>query len=162
MDDALSDEVARAHVAQVSTAAAAATITAKNYYTLHQRCLERFRVGRVIFLGDSAHLNSPAGGMGMNSGIHDAYCLAEHIVAVWQGADASLLDRYDRRRRTIARDEVQRLSAKNYARHRETREAERAKIWSELQAITADPDRQREYLLDSSMIRSRQIEQTID
>ena len=50
--------------------------------------------------------------MGMNSGIHDAYCLAEHVVAVWRGADASLLDRYDRRRRTIARDEVQRLSAK--------------------------------------------------
>ena len=162
VEDALTDEVARSHVAQVSSAAAAAPITAKNYYTLHQRCLERFRVGRVIFLGDSAHLNSPAGGMGMNSGIHDAYCLAEHLVAVWQGADASLLDRYDRRRRTIARDEVQRLSAKNYARHRETREAERAKIWTELQAITADPVRQRDYLLDSSMIRSRQIEQTID
>jgi hypothetical protein len=54
------------------------------------------------------------------------------------------------------------LSAKNYARHRETRKAERAKIWTELQAITADPVRQRDYLLDSSMIRSRQIEQTID
>jgi len=162
VDDALTDEVARSHVAQVSATAAAAPITAKNHYILHQRCLERFRVDRVVFLGDSAHLNSPAGGMGMNSGIHDAYCLAQHMAEVWRGADATLLDRYDRRRRTIARDEVQRLSAKNYARHRETREAERAKIWSELQAITTDPNRHRDYLLDSSMIRSRQIEQTID
>ena len=56
VEDALTEEVARSHVAQVSAAAAAAPITAKNYYTLHQRCLERFRVGRVVFLGDSAHL----------------------------------------------------------------------------------------------------------
>ena len=42
VEDALTDEVARSHVAQVSSAAAAAPITAKNYYTLHQRCLERF------------------------------------------------------------------------------------------------------------------------
>ena len=97
----------------------------------------------------------------MNSGIHDAYCLAD----IWLRFGRVLMPHCSIvtiGRRTIARDEVQRLSAKNYARHRETREAERAKIWSELQAITADPIRQRDYLLDSSMIRSRQIEQTID
>ena len=58
VEDALTEEVARSHVAQVSLQRRSA-ITAKNYYTLHQRCLERFRVGRVVFLGDSAHLNSP-------------------------------------------------------------------------------------------------------
>ena len=53
-------------------------------------------------------LNSPAGRMGMNSGIHDARSLADHLLLVLEGEDAELLERYDRRRRTIALEEVQR------------------------------------------------------
>jgi 3-(3-hydroxy-phenyl)propionate hydroxylase len=64
-------------------------------------------------MGDAAHLNSPAGGMGMNSGIHDARTLADHLLPVLHGESARLLARYDRRRRTIALEEVQRLSAQN-------------------------------------------------
>ena len=117
---ALSDPVARAHIARVSPRAAEATIRSRNCYTLHQRCLEQFCHGRILFMGDAAHLNSPAGGMGMNSGIHDARSLADHLLPVIQGEGVGLLARYDRRRRTIALEEVQRLSAQNYARHRET------------------------------------------
>jgi 3-(3-hydroxy-phenyl)propionate hydroxylase len=134
-----------------------------NHYTLHQRCLERFRVGRVLFCGDSAHLNSPAGGMGMNSGVHDAACLVEHLLPVLAGkAGDDQLDRYDRRRRTIALEEVQRLSARNYRWQRETDPERRDAIWAELAATASDRERLRDFLLDSSMIRSREREREID
>lgn len=161
-ETALSDKVAREHIARVSQRAAQSEIRSRNYYTLHQRCLDSFCHGRVLFVGDAAHLNSPAGGMGMNSGIHDARSLADHLVPVLQGSDPSLLARYDRRRRTIAREEVQRLSAKNYARHRETEASKRRLIWQELQDTINDPVKHREYLLDAAMIRSRERELTID
>ena len=161
-ETALSDKVAREHIARVSPRAAQSEIRSRNYYTLHQRCLDSFCHGRVLFVGDAAHLNSPAGGMGMNSGIHDARSLADHLVPILQGNDPSLLARYDRRRRTIAREEVQRLSAKNYARHRETEASKRRLIWQELQDTINDPVKHREYLLDAAMIRSRERELTID
>jgi 3-(3-hydroxy-phenyl)propionate hydroxylase len=134
----------------------------RNHYTLQQRCLESFRVGRILFAGDAAHLDSPAGGMGMNSGIHDAQCLVEHLVPVLQGADDSLLDRYSRRRRTIALEEVQRLSTRNYRWHREIDPGKREQIWQELQDIVNDREKTQDFLLNSSMIRSRQREQEID
>ena len=161
-ETALSDPVARAHIARVSPRAAEATIRSRNCYTLHQRCLEQFCHGRILFMGDAAHLNSPAGGMGMNSGIHDARSLADHLVPVLQGESVDLLARYDRRRRTIALEEVQRLSAQNYARHRETNQDKRRVIWDDLQDIASDPARHRNYLLDASMIRSREREGTIE
>lgn len=161
-ETALSDPVARAHVARVSPRAAEATIRSRNCYTLHQRCLEQFCHGRILFMGDAAHLNSPAGGMGMNSGIHDARSLADHLVPVLQGESVDLLARYDRRRRTIALEEVQRLSAQNYARHRETNQDKRRVIWDDLQDIASDPARHRSYLLDAAMIRSREREGTIE
>jgi 2-polyprenyl-6-methoxyphenol hydroxylase-like FAD-dependent oxidoreductase len=162
IESALSDAVAQTHIARVSPRASGATILTRNYYTLHQRCLARFCHGRTLFIGDAAHLNSPAGGMGMNSGIHDARSLADHLVPVINGDDPSLLERYDRRRRTIAQEEVQRLSARNYARHRETEARKRVLIWNELQEIVSDPAKHRDYLLDAAMIRSRQREMTIE
>ena len=98
----------------------------------------------------------------MNSGIHDAQSLADHLVPVLEGEDAPLLERYDRRRRTIALEEVQRLSAQNYARHRETQTDKRQVIWQELQETVNDPVKHRDYLLDAAMIRSREREQTIE
>lgn len=159
---ALSDAVAQTHLARVSPRASGAAILTRNYYTLHQRCLARFCHGRTLFIGDAAHLNSPAGGMGMNSGIHDARSLADHLIPVINGEDPVLLERYDRRRRTIAQEEVQRLSARNYARHRETEASKRALIWRELQEIINDPVKHRDYLLDAAMIRSREREMTIE
>ena len=162
IESALSDAVAQTHIARVSPRASGAAILTRNYYTLHQRCLARFCHGRTLFIGDAAHLNSPAGGMGMNSGIHDARSLADHLVPVINGDDPLLLERYDRRRRTIAQEEVQRLSARNYARHRETEASKRMLIWNELQEIVSDPVKHRDYLLDAAMIRSRQREKTIE
>ena len=86
----------------------------------------------------------------------------EHLLPVLQGEDDILLDRYSRRRRTVELEEVQRLSARNHRWHRETDPGKRSEIWRELQEIVNDPDRTREYLLNSSMIRSRQREMEIN
>jgi 2-polyprenyl-6-methoxyphenol hydroxylase-like FAD-dependent oxidoreductase len=160
--EAVSEPVAQSHLQEVFPSEEPYELLQLNYYTLQQRCLGSFRSGRILFAGDSAHLNSPAGGMGMNAGMHDAQCLAEHLVPVLQGADAGLLDRYSRRRRTIALEEVQRLSARNHRWHRETNPQKRAEIWQELQDIVNDPEKTREFLLNSSMIRSRQREREIE
>ena len=66
-----------------------------NLYVVHQRVAKKFRDGRAILAGDSAHVNSPIGAMGMNSGVHDAFNLAEKLVGILRGeADDSVLDRY--------------------------------------------------------------------
>jgi 3-(3-hydroxy-phenyl)propionate hydroxylase len=158
VEQALSEPSAQAALQSVFPREHAYQLLQRNHYTLHQRCLDSFRHGHVLFAGDAAHLNSPAGGMGMNSGLHDAQCLVEHLLPVLAGEDDSLLDRYDRRRRTIARDEVQRLSAKNYRRHRETRPEKRQEIWQNLVETAQDANRSREFLLDAAMIRSRERE----
>ena len=162
VEEALSEPVAQAHLQAVFPANEPYELLQRNHYTQQQRCLESFRAGRILFAGDAAHLDSPAGGMGMNGGMHDAQCLVEHLVPVLQGADDSLLDRYSRRRRTIALEEVQRLSARNYRWHRETDPEKREQIWQELQEIVNDRDKIRNSLLNSSMIRSRQREKEID
>jgi 2-polyprenyl-6-methoxyphenol hydroxylase-like FAD-dependent oxidoreductase len=162
IEDALSEPVAQSHLQSLFPRARPYTVLQRNHYTLQQRCLESFRSGRVLFAGDAAHLNSPVGGMGMNSGIHDAHCLAQHLLPVLQGADEALLDRYSRRRRTVALEEVQRLSERNYRWHGETDPSRRDGIWRELQEIVQDRQRTRDFLLESSMIRSRLREQEID
>ena len=56
-------------------------IVGSNLYTVHQRVAKKFRLGRAILAGDAAHVNSPIGAMGMNSGVHDAFNLADKLLA---------------------------------------------------------------------------------
>jgi len=124
-------------------------------YRVHQRVVSQFREGRVILLGDSAHLNNPLGGMGMNSGIHDAYHLAPKLKAVCAGADDALLDVYSQERREAAIAHVHVVSDKNYNNLTAKKREERQKRDQELRAIAADPKRCREYLLRASMLEAR-------
>jgi len=63
-----------------------------------------FREGRAFLLGDAAHIHSPVGGQGVNTGIGDAVNLAWKLAAVLQGrADPSLLDSYEPERIAFAR-----------------------------------------------------------
>ena len=55
-------------------------------YAYRSECLERFRAGRVLFAGDAAHVMSPFGARGGNSGIQDADNLAWKLVLVLDGA----------------------------------------------------------------------------
>jgi 2-polyprenyl-6-methoxyphenol hydroxylase-like FAD-dependent oxidoreductase len=73
-------------------------------YHVHHRVATRFRVGRVFLLGDAAHVHSPVGGQGMNTGIGDAVNLAWKLAEVLHGrADAVLLDSYEPERIAFAR-----------------------------------------------------------
>jgi 2-polyprenyl-6-methoxyphenol hydroxylase-like FAD-dependent oxidoreductase len=73
-------------------------------YRVHHRVASDFRVQRVFLLGDAAHVHSPAGGQGMNTGIQDAINLAWKLVAVLQAkAPDSLLDTYTIERQAFAR-----------------------------------------------------------
>ena len=72
-------------------------------YRIHHRCAESFRAGRCLLLGDAAHVHSPMGGQGMNTGLQDAYNLAWKLALVVAGrADAALLDTYASERRSVA------------------------------------------------------------
>ena len=74
-----------------------------NVYGAHQRVAATFRKGRVLLAGDSAHVNNPIGGMGMNGGIHDGVNLADKLARVIHGeAGDELLDLYSRQRRHAA------------------------------------------------------------
>ena len=122
-------------------------------YAVHQRVAETYRKGRIFLAGDSAHINNPLGGMGMNGGIHDALNLSEKIVRVWNGkANDSEFDLYDAQRRPIAIDYVQQTTIRNKAMLEETDPEVREMRHKELRKIASDPILAREYLLKSSMI----------
>ena len=73
-------------------------------YRVHHRVADHFRTGRAFLLGDAAHVHSPAGGQGMNTGIGDAINLAWKLAAVLTGgASAKLLDSYETERIAFAR-----------------------------------------------------------
>lgn len=72
-------------------------------YLIHHRRAERFRDHRCFLLGDAAHIHSPVGAQGMNTGLQDAYNLAWKLALVVSGsADAALLDSYEAERIPVA------------------------------------------------------------
>lgn len=73
-------------------------------YRIHHRAAVRFRDRRCFVLGDAAHVHSPVGAQGMNTGLQDAYNLGWKLALVVKGqADAALLDSYEEERIPIAR-----------------------------------------------------------
>jgi hypothetical protein len=72
-------------------------------YRIHHRCASRLRAGRCFLLGDAAHVHSPVGAQGMNTGLQDACNLAWKLACVARGeADAALLDSYQTERMPVA------------------------------------------------------------
>ena len=76
-------------------------------YRFHSRCVDRMRVGRVLLAGDAAHLVSPFGARGLNSGVADAENAAWKIAYVGRGwAPAALLESYHDERHAAARENI--------------------------------------------------------
>lgn len=111
----------------------------RTLYRVHQRIAPDYRAGRVLLAGDAAHLNNPLGGMGLNSGIHDAFTLADMLIAVWQGADDALLDRYTRQRRPVAVEHVDAQSKRNKAFLEERDPVVRRQRLDEIRRTAEDP-----------------------
>lgn len=130
-------------------------ITNKTIYNVHQKYAETFRTGRIILAGDAAHMNNPIGGLGLNSGIHDAQNLIEKFSKVWlENADDSILDLYDRQRRLTCRDCIQTMSIENKKRNEITDLSEREKMMDFLEEVASDEDKLHTFLYRWAMADS--------
>jgi 3-(3-hydroxy-phenyl)propionate hydroxylase len=151
----LSEGMVERRVQSLRRAAERYPIEDKGIYKVHQRVALQFRAGQVLLAGDAAHVNNPLGAFGLNGGIHDAINLADKLARVCRdGADASLLDRYVRQRRTVNLEYIQELSIRNLRRLSARDPEERRANFEELRRVASTREGSREFLLASSMIAS--------
>jgi 3-(3-hydroxy-phenyl)propionate hydroxylase len=130
-------------------------ILGSNLYVVHQRVAQKFRVGRAILAGDAAHVNSPIGAMGMNSGIHDAINLADKLIAIARKeSDDSVLDRYERQRRHVAIMHTQAQTIRNKRLLTEQDPVVRQRNHDDLRRTAEDPNLARKFLLQTALFES--------
>lgn len=123
-------------------------------WRVHQRVASDFRHKRVVLAGDAAHVNSPHGGMGMNSAVHDAVNLSEKLTRICgDGASLNLLDHYTRQRRYVATEDVKAQSMRNSQLMKERDPAVRRERYDAMRYVAEDSHKAREFLLSSSMIQ---------
>ncbi len=152
---AMSEERMQQRLRRLTSADANFKVSYRHVWRVHQRVATTYRKGRVLLLGDAAHINSPIGGMGMNSGIHDATFLADRLRAVLQdGASDALLDEYATVRRQVALDFVRAQSHRNTEDLERKEAEERARRNAEYRRIATDPRLAYEYVWRSSMMAS--------
>ena len=137
-------------------------IVHRNLYDVHQRVASCYHDGRLLLAGDAAHINNPLGGMGMNFGFHDAFNLTEKLAQViLDGASHSLFEVYDRQRRTVAQEYLQRQTIENKRNIEQKDRSQQAAFYDELRGIIADRDKLRTYLLRVAMIEGVRRAQSI-
>ena len=117
-------------------------------YRAHQRVVETFVKGNVILIGDAAHINTPLGGMGMNSGIHDAYYLAKILSN--EGVSTEELNDFNRKRQYIIREFVQKHTIANAKRA--SGKTQSLKQMEELQHLMEDAEAAKEYMRKTTML----------
>jgi 3-(3-hydroxy-phenyl)propionate hydroxylase len=126
-----------------------------NVYGAHQCVAATFRKGRVLLAGDSAHVNNPIGGMGMNGGIHDAINLADKLARVIHGeAGDELLDLYNRQRRHASVKYVQAQTIANKRLMEERDPTVRKTNFDELRRTAENPDTARAYMRRAALLDS--------
>jgi 3-(3-hydroxy-phenyl)propionate hydroxylase len=154
-DELLSDAYLQRELQALTDDARTFEIGHRTLYRIHQRVAQTFRRGRIVLIGDAAHINNPLGGMGMNGSVHDAFNLGAKLGDVLEGiADERQLDLYDVQRRTIARRFVHEQTMRNKQALEERDPGSQSRRLAELKATSADPARARQFLLRTSMIDS--------
>jgi 3-(3-hydroxy-phenyl)propionate hydroxylase len=109
----------------------------------------------VLLAGDSAHVNNPIGGMGMNGGIHDAMNLTAKLTDVWFGrAEPDVFDRYTRQRRKAQVDYVQAQTIQNKKSLEEKDPVIRRQHLDELRRISEDVKLHKQFLYRAALIDS--------
>lgn len=152
--ECLADDYVAAQISGLDAGLGLGDLVHRNLYAVNQRVAAKFRQGRVFLAGDSAHVNNPLGGLGMNSGIHDAMNLADKLdQARHDRARAeALFDAYDAERATLARDYVQAQTIQNKKRlEARTPEAREAAL-AELRVSASDPARHKAWVMRASLI----------
>ncbi|MEC5403962.1 FAD-dependent monooxygenase [Paraburkholderia sp. MPAMCS5] len=153
--EVLTDDFVQAKIQGILSPEREYPILYRSVYRVHQRVAKNFRVGRALLAGDAAHINNPLGGMGLNSGIHDAVNLASKLGDVLlNDASTDVLDLYDRQRRLTNVEYVQAITIRNKRLLEERDPTVREQRLNELRAIAANPAEARAYLINSSMIAS--------
>jgi 3-(3-hydroxy-phenyl)propionate hydroxylase len=153
-EEALSDAAVRARLSRIYVAESERDYLHLNLYKVHQRVARQFRKGRVFLCGDAAHVNNPIGGLGLNSGIHEAWDLAELLDQVLRGEPEEILDQYEARRRPLNIEYVQEQTVANKKRLEERDPAQRARRFDELRAMADDPERHKAFLMRASLLES--------
>jgi len=125
-------------------------------YRVHQRVSEKFFDGRIILVGDAAHVNSPMGGLGLNSGIHDAVDLSRRLIRVFEGNGdiEAELETYSRLRREVALAYVRQITERNTNVLTEKDPVKRLQFQKDLAAEANDPVRAKQWLLRSTLLSS--------
>jgi 3-(3-hydroxy-phenyl)propionate hydroxylase len=153
-DEALKPENVEARLQRFFPKPSSYAVEYVNVYGVHQRVAATFRNGRVLLAGDSAHVNNPIGGMGMNGGIHDAVNLAGKLTRVLHGDDDALLDLYSRQRRHAAVAYVQAQTIANKRLLEERDPSVRRHNLDDLRRVAGDPVRARRYMRRAALIES--------
>ena len=148
-EEALSDAAVRARLSRIHVPESQRDYLHLNLYAVHQRVANSFRKGRVFLCGDAAHVNNPIGGLGLNSGIHEAWHLAGLL-----GRPGADLDEYENVRRPLNIKYVQEQTVANKKRLEEREPAQRAKRFEELRAMADDPARHKAFLRRASLLES--------
>ena len=127
----------------------------RTIYRVHQRVVNKMRYGRIMLAGDSAHLNNPLGGFGMNGGLHDAWNLAEKLDGIINHKkDEDLLNLYDRQRKTVMNDFIQKQTIRNKKMIEETGDANYSSEWMRMRNLHENENERRDYMLRQSMTQS--------
>jgi 3-(3-hydroxy-phenyl)propionate hydroxylase len=152
-EEALSDTAVRARLGRIHVPDGQRDYLHLNLYNVHQRVAKNFRKGRVFLCGDAAHVNNPIGGLGLNSGIHEAWDLADLLNRALRGEGADL-DEYENRRRPLNIEYVQEQTVANKKRLEEREPAQRERRFQELRAMAQDPQRHKAFLMRASLLES--------
>jgi 3-(3-hydroxy-phenyl)propionate hydroxylase len=150
-EEALTDASVRARLSRVHVPERSRDYLHLNLYAVHQRVARNFRQGRVFLCGDAAHVNNPIGGLGLNSGIHEAWHLSGLLDRALRGQDADL-DDYERTRRPLNIKYVQEQTVANKKRLEEREPGQRAKRFAELRAMADDPARHKAFLTRAALL----------
>lgn len=123
---------------------------------MHQRVSTSYFKGRVALAGDSCHINNPLGGMGMNGGVHDAFCLARKLVRILKHGHGYTkeFEEYDRQRRLVATAFVQKSSIENKKLMESTDPDVQRKRQADYMEKAADPKKAKSFILERNMINT--------
>jgi len=125
-------------------------------YAVQQRVSDQFYKGNAVLLGDAAHVTNPIGGVGLNSGIHDAAYLAERLPSIFEGAEVeAVLEDYETTRRNIALEAINPTADMDYADMTAASHHQIAARDNRFSTIAADLTMAREFLLRASMLADR-------
>ena len=120
------------------------TVVMKDVYGVSKRVAERYHVGRTVLIGDAAHVTNTRGGMNMNCGLHDAFAVAQAIIAALAGGDPKIVDDAINERRRVATQMLIPRTDRNVAG---------GDAWlDQVQSMAADPAQALAYLRSTAML----------